>query len=77
TGPWSSGVVAMRGLAATDEPLLSALGVVNAAKTPGLMNARDLATRSEGWRPWRSYAVQYLWATSDHPVNSLPKGTTA
>ncbi len=75
-GPWTVGVVAMRGLADPDEPLLSDLGVVNAAKHLGLMNARALATRSEAWRPWRSYAVQYLWATSDHPVNSLPKGST-
>ena len=30
------------------------------------------------WRPWRAYAVQYLWATGDHPINHLPadsKGT--
>ncbi|MEI6701000.1 MAG: AlkA N-terminal domain-containing protein, partial [Actinomycetota bacterium] len=35
-GPWTIGVVAMRGLADPDEPLLSDLGVVNAAKTLGL-----------------------------------------
>ena len=74
-GPWTVGVVAMRGLADPDEPLLSDLGVINAAKHLGLTRVRELATRSEAWRPWRSYAVQYLWATSDHPVNSLPKGT--
>ena len=24
------------------------------------------------WRPWRAYAVQHLWATTDHPVNRWP-----
>ena len=28
--------------------------------------------RHEGWRPWRSYAVQYLWSTLDHAINHLP-----
>ena len=29
------------------------------------------------WRPWRAYAVQYLWATGDHPINRLPERVTA
>ena len=28
--------------------------------------------RHEQWRPWRSYAVQYLWAALDHPINDWP-----
>ena len=35
--------------------------------TPGA-----LTRRSAPWRPWRAYAVQHLWATGEHPVNSLP-----
>ena len=31
-----------------------------------------LIKRAEPWRPWRGYAVQYLWATSDHAINQLP-----
>ena len=31
-----------------------------------------LAAHSQQWQPWRSYAVQYLWATQDHPINHWP-----
>ena len=31
-----------------------------------------LRARSEAWRPWRAYAVQHLWAATDHPVNHWP-----
>ncbi len=31
-----------------------------------------LAAYAETWRPYRSYAVQHLWATSDHPINRMP-----
>jgi len=40
------------------------------ARLPGTPAA--LSTRSAAWRPWRAYAVQYLWATSDHAINRLP-----
>lgn len=66
-GPWTCGVVAMRALADPDEPLLGDLGVRRAMGALGLTDENSTA-----WRPWRSYAVQYLWATSDHPVNHLP-----
>jgi 3-methyladenine DNA glycosylase/8-oxoguanine DNA glycosylase len=26
-------------------------------------SARELTERAEGWRPWRAYAAQHLWAT--------------
>ncbi|SCG02679.1 AraC family transcriptional regulator, regulatory protein of adaptative response / DNA-3-methyladenine glycosylase II, partial [Streptomyces sp. MnatMP-M17] len=31
-----------------------------------------LTRRAAAWRPWRAYAVQYLWATDDHAINRLP-----
>jgi AraC family transcriptional regulator, regulatory protein of adaptative response / DNA-3-methyladenine glycosylase II len=31
--------------------------------------------RAGGWRPWRSYATQYLWAATDHPINAWPPVT--
>ncbi|MGH1555183.1 hypothetical protein ACRAWF_34895 [Streptomyces sp. L7] len=31
-----------------------------------------LTARAAAWRPWRAYAVQYLWATDNHPINFLP-----
>ncbi|HEX5268684.1 MAG TPA: hypothetical protein VFW24_18105 [Acidimicrobiales bacterium] len=32
-------------------------------------SAAALTARSAGWRPWRAYAVQYLWSVLDHPIN--------
>ncbi len=40
---------------------MRALGLPTTPATP--------IARSWRWRPWRSYVVQYLWATQDHPVN--------
>jgi AraC family transcriptional regulator of adaptative response / DNA-3-methyladenine glycosylase II len=49
------------------------LGVRQAAATLGLpASPAALTRRAERWRPWRAYAVQYLWATSDHAINQLP-----
>lgn len=31
-----------------------------------------LTARAAAWRPWRAYAVQYLWTVDDHPINHLP-----
>jgi hypothetical protein len=44
---------------------------------PGLPIANAALTAySAAWRPWRSYAVQHLRATGDHPVNRLPAERT-
>ena len=57
-GPWTAQYIAMRALGwpdafpASDLVVLRALGETRAA--------RALA-RSEGWRPWRAYAVMHLW----------------
>lgn len=49
------------------------LGVRRAARRLGLPSApAALTARAEARRPWRAYAVRYLWATDDHPINSLP-----
>jgi AraC family transcriptional regulator of adaptative response / DNA-3-methyladenine glycosylase II len=47
-----------------------ARGPVAAARTRAAKAATELA---EGWRPWRSYAVQHLWASIEPtPENSTP-----
>jgi AraC family transcriptional regulator of adaptative response / DNA-3-methyladenine glycosylase II len=47
--------------------------VRRAAEALGLPgDARGLTARAEGWRPWRAYAVQYLWSTADHAINRWP-----
>ena len=64
----------MRALGDPDAFLPTDLGVARLAATLAL--DEDLVTHSERWRPWRAYAVQHLWALGDHPVNTLPGGTS-
>ncbi|MCY0940293.1 MULTISPECIES: DNA-3-methyladenine glycosylase 2 family protein [Streptomyces] len=72
-GPWTTEVIAMRALGDPDAFLPSDLGVRRAARGLGLPSTPSaLTARAAGWRPWRAYAVQYLWATDDHAVNHLP-----
>ena len=72
-GPWTVEIVAMRGLGDPDAFTPTDLGVRQAAAGAGLpASPAALIKRAERWRPWRAYAVQYLWATSDHAINRLP-----
>lgn len=72
-GPWTAEVIAMRGLGDPDAFPASDLGLRLAAKELGLpSDERSLVARSARWRPWRSYATQYLWTTLEHPVNQWP-----
>jgi AraC family transcriptional regulator, regulatory protein of adaptative response / DNA-3-methyladenine glycosylase II len=75
-GPWTVEVIAMRALGDPDAFPVTDLGVRYAARDLGLpATPATLTARAEDWRPWRAYAVQYLWATSTHPVNFLPQET--
>jgi AraC family transcriptional regulator of adaptative response / DNA-3-methyladenine glycosylase II len=72
-GHWTIETIAMRGLGDPDAFPASDLGVRLAARAAGLpATPGDLTSRATPWRPWRSYAVQYLWATGDHDINKLP-----
>lgn len=72
-GPWTVDVIAMRALGDPDAFLPTDLGVRRAAQELGLpATPAALTARAAAWRPWRAYAVQYLWATGDHPINFLP-----
>lgn len=72
-GPWTIETIAMRGLGDPDAFPATDLGVRHAAKALELPHAPGaLIKRAEPWQPWRGYAVQYLWATSDHAINRLP-----
>ena len=73
-GPWTVETIAMRALGDPDAFVPSDLGVRVAATTlclPGTPAA--LIARAAAWRPWRAYAVQYLWATGDHDINRFPE----
>jgi AraC family transcriptional regulator of adaptative response / DNA-3-methyladenine glycosylase II len=72
-GPWSSELIAMRGLGDPDAFPATDMGVRKGAAAVGLdSGARPLLEHAQRWRPWRSYAVQYLWAALDHPINRWP-----
>ncbi|OEJ34431.1 AlkA N-terminal domain-containing protein [Streptomyces subrutilus] len=72
-GPSTTEIIAMRALGDPDAFLPSDLGVRRAARGLGLPSTpAALTARAAGWRPWRAYAVQYLWATDDHAINHLP-----
>jgi AraC family transcriptional regulator of adaptative response / DNA-3-methyladenine glycosylase II len=72
-GPWTVEVIAMRALGDPDAFVPGDLGMRRAAAGLGLPATPAALTGSAAaWRPWRAYAVQYLWATEDHAINYLP-----
>ncbi|MBK5997015.1 DNA-3-methyladenine glycosylase 2 family protein, partial [Streptomyces sp. MBT58] len=72
-GPWTVEVIAMRALGDPDAFLPTDLGIRRAAERLGLpATPAALTARAADWRPWRAYAVQYLWTVDDHPINHLP-----
>ena len=72
-GPWTRDVISMRALGNPDVFPVGDLGVRRGAGVLGLPVGRtDLTERAERWRPWRAYAVQYLWAATAHPINEWP-----
>lgn len=72
-GPWTIGVIAMRALGDPDAFPAADLGVRRAAESLGLPSSPvALTARAERWRPWRAYAVQYLWSAGEHPINHWP-----
>ena len=74
-GPWTVEMIAMRALGDPDAFVPTDLGVRLAAAALRLPTSPAALTRRAAvWRPWRSYAVQYLWATGGHPINTLPAG---
>jgi AraC family transcriptional regulator, regulatory protein of adaptative response / DNA-3-methyladenine glycosylase II len=74
-GPWTIETIAMRALGDPDAFIATDLGIRAAAERLGLPGTpAALTDRAAAWRPWRAYAVQYLWATSDHDINRLPTG---
>ena len=57
-GKWTAQYIAMRALGEPDALPTGDLGLLHALN---LKRHRDLEQRAEAWRPWRSYAVMYLW----------------
>jgi 3-methyladenine DNA glycosylase/8-oxoguanine DNA glycosylase len=61
-GPWTAHYVALR-LGAGDAFPSGDLGVRRGASAPGtdLISQKNLLAQAEAWRPFRAYAVMYLW----------------
>jgi AraC family transcriptional regulator, regulatory protein of adaptative response / DNA-3-methyladenine glycosylase II len=61
-GPWTAEYVAMRALGEPDAFPAGDLGVRGAlGNGGGPVSATEAQTIAEAWRPWRAYAVMYLW----------------
>jgi AraC family transcriptional regulator of adaptative response / DNA-3-methyladenine glycosylase II len=62
-GPWTADYVVMRALGDHDVFLNTDLGVRRSLQRAGLPgDPAAAAALAERWRPYRSYAMQYLWA---------------
>ncbi len=59
-GEWTAEYVMMRALSWPDAFLATDRGVLRAMQEN---DPRRALRRAEAWRPWRSYAVMYLWQT--------------
>ena len=57
-GDWTAQYIAMRALRWPDA---FPSGDIALQKALGVKNARAAAEASQGWRPWRSYAVLRAW----------------
>ncbi|MGH2700346.1 MAG: DNA-3-methyladenine glycosylase 2 family protein [Actinomycetota bacterium] len=61
-GSWTASYIVMRCLGNPDAFMASDLGVLRGARKLGLPGTpRALEEVAERWRPWRAYALQYLW----------------
>ena len=57
-GTWTAQYIAMRALG---EPDAFPAGDIALLRAMEVTSARELERRAEAWRPWRAYAVMYLW----------------
>ena len=61
-GPWTASYISMRALGDPDAFLPTDLGVLKGLSAIGRDSSPKTALAiAERWRPWRSYALQYLW----------------
>jgi AraC family transcriptional regulator of adaptative response / DNA-3-methyladenine glycosylase II len=66
-GPWTADYIAMRALRDPDAFLPTDLGVRHALEQLGQDGGpRAASALAERWRPYRAYALQYLWAQRVH-----------
>jgi len=67
-GPWTVAYINMRALGDPDAFMPSDLGVRRALERLGLpADERGATALAEQWRPYRAYALQYLWSSLADP----------
>ena len=67
-GPWTVAYIRMRALGDPDVFMPTDLGVRHALARLGQpADPGAAAATARRWRPWRSYALQHLWAVRDTP----------
>ena len=72
-GSWSAEMIAMRALGDPDALPATDAGVRRGAAAMGLPStANALAGVARRWSPWRSYAVQHMWAAGGGPSTEWP-----
>ncbi len=72
-GPWTAEYVAMRALRDPDAFMPTDLGIRRGAAALGLPDdPAALTALTEGWRPWRSYAMVHLWSLPAASTPTLP-----
>jgi AraC family transcriptional regulator of adaptative response / DNA-3-methyladenine glycosylase II len=79
-GPWTTEYIAMRALRDPDAFLPSDLGVRRAlARLGSDETSGAVESLSQSWRPYRAYAVQYLWASLDQTghATKMPRFASA
>ena len=71
-GPWTAGYISMRALRDPDAFVPGDLGVRHALRSLGCESGPGaMLSLAEGWRPYRAYAVQHLWARLGGYARSL------
>ncbi len=72
-GPWTAHYIAMRVLREPDALPASDIGLLRALTDAHGQRptAAQFIARAEGWRPWRAYAAQHLWAADAVPAAPL------
>jgi len=75
-GEWTAQYIALRALREMDAFPASDIGLLRGAEIfdGNRPSSAKLLSRAEGWRPWRAYAAQHLWAanaTTSHDQGGL------
>jgi AraC family transcriptional regulator of adaptative response / DNA-3-methyladenine glycosylase II len=70
-GPWTAAYIALRALGDPDALPATDLGLRHALeRLDGRADPGSITAMAEAWRPWRGYAVLYLWHSLTRAYNA-------